>query len=172
MDLPRKTGRLGLLALAMLWMGCPRLLARSDDSFEPNDDLAHASPLTAGQAVTGRANQGNADVFSLQEVPAGKRILFRLESLGLENCPAFTVTGPGDQVLYRDDSYRCSRGRDSRPQPAQSVEGAALAVVQTGYELRVPAATAGTYFLTINEQGEADNMFPLGWDYRLTAELE
>ena len=163
--------RLGLLALAMLWMGCPRVLARSDDAFEPNDDFAHASPLTAGQAVKGRANQGNLDVFSLQ-AGAGKRILFRLESLGLENCPAFTVTGPGDQVLYRDDSYRCSKGRNSKPQPAQSVEGAALTTVQNGYELRVPAATAGTYFLTVDEQGEADNMFPLSWDYQLTAELE
>jgi len=172
MDLLRKTRRLGPLALAVLWMGCPRVLARSDDSFEPNDDLAHASSLTAGQTVKGRANQGNADVFSLQGVPAGSRILFRLESLGLENCPAFTVTGPGDQVLYRDDTYRCSKGRNSKPQPAQSVEGAALTVVQTGYELRVPAATAGTHFLTIDEQGEADNMFPLGWDYQLTAQLE
>ncbi|HYV46724.1 MAG TPA: hypothetical protein VFA20_17790 [Myxococcaceae bacterium] len=162
-----------LLALTTA-CSCSHLLARPEDALEPNDDLAHATPLTAGQAVQGRANQGNADVFSLQVPEAGKRLLFRLENRGLENCPAFTVTGPDRrQVLYRDDWFRCHAVRGSRPQPAERVEGAALSpTAGSGYELRVPAAAAGPYFLTISEQGEADNLFPLGWDYQLTAELE
>jgi hypothetical protein len=162
--------RLGWLALAVLVTGCPRLLARSEDPFEPNDTFDRATALTAGQPVQGRANQGNLDVFSLQVAEAGKHVLFRAESLGLEDCPAFTATGPDARVLYRDDTFRCSRGRKS--QSAESVEGASLAVVSGAYELRVPAASAGAYLLAIDEQGEADNMFPLGWDYRLTATIE
>jgi hypothetical protein len=170
-----RTWWLGPLAMAVLAAGCSRLLARSEDSFEPNDTFDRATLLTADQPVQARANQGNLDIFSFQVADAGTRLLFRLESLGLEDCPAFTVTAPDAQVLYRDETFRCSGGRNSKHQPAERVEGATLTLTSSpgpAYELRVPAARAGTHFLTIDEQGEADNMFPLGWDYRLTATIE
>lgn len=171
MDLHRTARRLAPLALAVLSTGCSHLFARSDDALEPNDDTAHATPLTAGQSVKGRANQGNADVFSLQAAE-GNRLVFRLESLGLEDCPAFTVTGPDGQVLYRDQTYRCHNGHQG--QPAERVAGAEVTRTQSpsGYEVRAPAARAGTHFLTIHEQGEADNVAPYSWDYQLTAQLE
>lgn len=159
-----------LLLLPLLWAGCTH--TRPDDALEPNNTGEQATPLTPGTPVQGRANQGNPDVFAL-EVPAGKAaVVFRLESLGLEDCAAFTITGPGAQVLYDDGRFRnCQRPAS----PPVAVAGARLSSLgggAQGYELRAPATQAGRYFLTILEQGQADNSFLFSWDYRLTALLE
>lgn len=161
-----------LLPLALLMAGCPRG-ARRDDALEPNDDASQATPLTPGQPIEGRANQDNPDVFSL-EAPEGRTIIFRAESRGLENCPAFTATGPDGALLYEDRHRFCNRGPDDAVK-APGVELQLLDVqgYQIGtYELRVPALQAGRYLLTIVEQGRVDNLAPFSWDYRLTARVE
>lgn len=141
---------------------------RSEDALEPNDTTQTATVLTAGQAVEGRANQGNLDLFAV-EAAADQTILFRLESLGLEDCAKFTVSDPAGQTLYRDSGSTCDRG----PEPDVQAEGVTFTRVEGfGYELRIPAATAGTYLLTIDERGQADNIFAFSWDYRVTATVE
>ena len=156
---------LGVCAAACGTTGCRT--ARPDDALEPNDDLASATRLVAGQAVEGRANQGNPDVFAIQAA-AGQTIVLRLESKGNEDCAAFQVTAPSGTVVYEDKGATCTSLE--RAQPTAS---ASLTVVQGfGYELRVTAAETGLYDLTINELGQADNVFPFSWDYRLTATLE
>lgn len=47
----------------------------------------------------------------------------------------------------------------------ESVEG-------YGYHLSPIVQTAGTYYLTVVERGQADIIFPYSWDYRPTATLE
>ncbi|MBN1208680.1 MAG: hypothetical protein JXB05_27715 [Myxococcaceae bacterium] len=161
-----------LLPLALLVAACPRG-ARPDDALEPNDDASQATPLTPGQPVEGRANQDNPDVFSL-EAPEGRTIVFQVDSLGLENCPAFTVAGPDGALLYEDRHHFCNRG----PADAVKAPGVEFLLLNVqgheigGYELRVPAQQTGRYLLTILEQGRVDNLFPFSWDYRLTPRVE
>ena len=155
-------------ALAALTMTAGCRTTRSEDALEPNDDAQAATVLVAGQAVEGRANQGNLDVFAV-DAAADQTILFRLESLGLEDCAKFTVTDPDGRTLYRDSGFTCERG----PEPEVQAEGVTFTRVEGfGYELRIPAATAGTYLLTIDERGQADNIFAFSWDYRVTATVE
>jgi hypothetical protein len=161
---------LALVALVpLLCLGCTS--ARSDDALEPNNTREQATPLTSGTPVEGRANQNNPDVFAI-DVPAGKTaLIFHLESVGLEDCAAFTVEGPDGQTLYDDGSF----GGCERPaSPTIMVAGAALMRLSSppGYELRIPAVHAGRFLLTVDEQGQADNIFLFSWDYRLTARLE
>ncbi len=155
-----------LIGALTITAGCRT--TRSEDALEPNDNAQAATLLVAGQAVEGRANQGNLDVFAI-DAAADPTILLRLESLGLEDCAKFTVTDPGGRTLYRDSGFTCERG----PEPQVQAEGVTFTRVEGfGYELRIPATTAGTYLLTIDEHGQADNIFPFSWDYRVTATVE
>lgn len=166
------TMRPTLIALLLLVTGCPQG-NRPDDALEPNDDASQATPLTPGQPIEARANQDNPDVFSL-EVPAAGTIVFRVESRGLENCPAFTASAPDGTVLYEDRHEFCKR-RAVEAQKAPGVEMLLLDVQGSdigAYELRAPASQPGRYLLTILEQGRVDNLLPFSWDYRLTARVE
>ena len=155
------------VVLSVYWMSCLHC-TRPDDGMEPNDDIEHATRLIVGQTVDGRANQGDDDVFLL-DVERLSTVVYRMESMGLEDCPTFTASGSTGDVLYRDVHFNCRRG----PEPAEQVSGAGLTLVPGfGYELRVPATCAGTYLLIIHEQGMADNIAPFSWDYRLTVSLE
>jgi glycine cleavage system aminomethyltransferase T len=158
-----------ILALSLFGtLGC-NCFARPDDTLEPNDDLAHAIVLSAGQVVTARANQWNADVFVFSS-EEGRTIVFSMQSLGGEDCAAFTVTGPEGEVLYQDSGSFCSSKGEY---PAVKAEGVEFkAVEDSGYEIIVPTSTAGNYYLRIYEQGQADNIFPFSWDYRLMATIE
>jgi hypothetical protein len=145
--------------------------ARPDDALEPNDDFEHATILTAGQAVTARANQWNADVFAFNCEAKGT-IVFSLQSLGHEDCAAFTVTGPNGEILYQDSGTSCS-DRGPWEKPAMQAEGVKFTEVKDfGYEIDVPANTVGTYFLQIVERSQADNILPFSWDYRLTVTIK
>lgn len=142
--------------------GCPR----PEDRLEPNNTAGQATPLSAGVAVAGRVVQGNPDVFSFLHAGGGS-LHFALQTLEQEEerCAAFRVVAPDGQTLYDDNSITCSRGWDA----ATVAPGASLEYRPgTGYDLRVPAAAAGTYYLTISELGYADNVFTFSWHYRLT----
>lgn len=165
--------RLLLLATTVLLAGCPRS-ARPDDALEPNDDPAQATPLPPGQPVEARANQGNPDVFAVDVPATGGTLVFLAEDRGLENCPAFTVTGPGPQALFEDVHSFCNRVAEE-PRKAPGVEfhmRFGTGSDAESYELRIPASQPGRYLLTILEQGRVDNAAPFSWDYRLTARLE
>jgi len=146
--------------------GCPR----PDDLFEPNNTLETATPLTAGEPVTARATQSDSDVFAV-EAAAGQTVVFRAESLDFEVCPLFTASGPDGTVLYHEPDTNC---REFRPiEPDVQVPGSSLTIIpEEAFELRVPAAADGPYFLTILEGGHVDNIFDYSWEYRLTATFE
>lgn len=145
--------------------GCKK--ARPDDALEPNNNFQSATVLTAGQTLTGRANQGNVDVFAFKS-EARRLIVFSLQSIGMEDCAAFTVTAPDGGILYQDSDSFCDKTRERAVRAA----GVRFAKVKDfGYEIRVPAETAGTYFLSINERGRADNIYPFSWDYRIKADV-
>jgi len=155
--------------LSLVWaLGCKHF-ARPDDTLEPNDDLEHATIITAGQAVTARANQWNADVFVFNSEGKGT-IVFSMQSLGGEDCAAFTVTGPDSEILYQDSGRFCSSKGDYPAVKAKGVE--LIGVEDFGYEINVPANKAGAYYLQIYERSQADNIFPFSWDYRLTATIK
>jgi len=158
-----------ILALLLVWtLGC-RHFARPDDTFEPNDDMQHATKITVGQVVIARANQWNADVFVFSSEGKGT-IVFSMQSLGGEDCAAFTVTGPNNVVLYQDSGSFCSSKGDY---PAVIGEGVEFKKLEdSGYEINVSANRAGTYYLQIYERSQADNIFPFSWDYRLTAKVK
>ena len=59
--------------------------ARKEDTFEPNDTFATATRLKAGAEIIASVFPNNPDVFSL-DAPAGATIVFRLRSLGHEDC--------------------------------------------------------------------------------------
>jgi hypothetical protein len=157
-----------ILALSVVGgiLGC-RPSARPDDVLEPNDDFEHATKLAADQAVTARANQNNDDYFAI-DVAAGQKIIFRLQSLGLEDRPVFTVFSPVKEVLYKDrDDFSGPRQTESHTEGVTSED-----IKDFGYELRIPAKISGTYYLLIRERPQADNIFPFSWDYRLIATIE
>lgn len=162
-----RTEMMSLIAVVPLVVGvcgCPRV----DDALEPNDTAQTASPLVLGEPLTARVVQGSPDVFAIAVGP-GETLIFTLESLGEEECAAFTVTGPSDVLLYADQAGLCSLLGEEEFQ----VDGASLTpLADFGYELRVPAEIAGDYFLTIVELGQADNIFTFSWHYRLTVNLE
>ena len=151
---------LGLVLLA----GCPG--PREDDALEPNDNFEQATRIELGEAVEGRANQDNPDVFVVA-VEAGVSLEFSLEDRGLENCPSFQVHDPNElELLGQDPSSDCL------PDETRTVEGASFEETgEGGYRIVVSAELAGDYYLTIIEGSEADNIAPFGWDYRLTASL-
>jgi len=153
---------IGLFAL--LLCGCPRF-PRSEDSLEPNDTRDTATTLEVGVPITARAVQGDPDVFRYTAGP-GELLIFTLESLGEEDCPAFIVTGPDDTELLADQHFFCG---DRSFDPPFLVNGASLNTEMEGrYVLSVPTDAGGDYFLTINELGEVDNFFDFSWLYRLT----
>ncbi len=138
---------------------------RPDDSLEPNDTLAQATELIMGVPIEARANQSNPDVFKI-EVTENRTLTFELESLGLEVCPKFILTGPKG-VLYAD-ALPTSCSRIGLPDIHE--EDVDFEIIERfGYLLRTKAKVAGTYYLTIIEGSHADNIFPYSWDYRLTA---
>ena len=152
-------------ALAGLCVGgCPR----PEDGLEPNNSFETATTLIPDVLVEGRVGQGNPDVFAVAST-AGQTIVFDLTNLGGEDCAAFTVTAPDATVLYDDGNITCDPFRV----PQIQVPGASLQRRgEAGYVLRVPAERQGTYFLTLTERGQADNIFTFSWDYRLVAGLE
>lgn len=147
----------------------PLSACRTNDAYEPNDTCATATPLTPGVELQATVGQSNPDVFAL-EAPAGKTAVFRVAGRGHEECPEFAVMGPKEQVLYRDN-----RGFCGDPPLMAEVQEKSVTVSGkkgSGYELRVTAAEAGKYFLTIQERKRPDNTFPFSWDYAITAQLE
>ncbi len=160
------TRRLALPLATLLLTGCVH--ARDDDALEPNDDFAEATRLSPGDAIEGRANQGNPDVFVVAAGP-DQSLVFALADLQYENCPAFRVHGPdGRELLGQDPSSNCSvPASETRQEP-----GVVLRELENGdREIEIPAAVEGDYFLTIIEGSEADNIAPFSWDYRVTAIL-
>lgn len=141
---------------------------RPDDALEPNDDLASATPLVLGEYVDGRANQDNPDVFSV-EVPAGETLYFALKDRGLEDCAGFVVQTSETDILYEDTYQSCSHTSLDVP----VTNGAARTDIEGfGYEIEIASTVAGTYFLTVLEHGEADNVAPFSWDYSIRASLD
>lgn len=156
------------LLAATLAGGCSCGEPRADDALEPNDEFAEATPLTPGVAIEGRANQDDPDVFVIEAGP-DQVITFSLVHRGLENCPTFQVHGPGAvELVGQDPADDCGVSADA----TRLVPGAAVrALADGGHEIEAPAAAAGAYYLTIVEDGEADNIAPFSWDYRLTATI-
>lgn len=152
-----------LLALTLAAAACRN--TRPDDAFEPNDTLAEATPLTVGEAVVARANQGDPDVFVVQ-VPADRRLHVRVESLGLEECAGFRLQGPGGELLYHLPEG-CDFGRTPKVQ-AGGVTGTHTKEL---LELELTPTVAGAYAFTVLEGAQADNLFDFSWDYRLTVDL-
>jgi len=150
-----------LLLLALAACRAPR----PDDAFEPNDDLEHATLLALDAPVAARANQGNPDVFAV-DVLAGATLVFRAESLGLEECAGFTATGPDGTVLFR-----VAAGCDASREPLVRAAGVEVEHTDELFVLALPAVTGGLHYLTILEGAESDNLFDFSWDYRLTASV-
>lgn len=162
-----------LPAVLALLAGCQRCGLRDDDPLEPNNTFDQATVLVLGQAAEGRANQNNPDVFAA-DAPVGHTLVFEARSRGLENCPRFSLHGPGRELLYQDADFRCHL-RSEKLFQAPGVELQLLDAeggVAGRYVLRANTQREGRYFLTIVEQGEADNAFPFSWDYRLVATVE
>ncbi|MCK5358509.1 MAG: hypothetical protein KAJ48_08955 [Elusimicrobiales bacterium] len=146
--------------------GCKK--TRSDDALEPNDTFQLATELTAGKVLAGRAKQENIDIFSFK-CEAMREIVFSLQSIGLEDCAEFTVTGPGGDILYQDEGSFC----DSPRELAMRVNGVKLEEIKNfGYKIYVPAKKSGKYFLSISERGRPDNIYPFSWDYKIKAEFK
>lgn len=165
-SLPEIHAAMLTMAVVLFISGCPR----PDDGFEPNDTLATATMLELGVPITASVAQSTYDVFVV-EAMAGQMILFRIESLEFEVCPLFTATGPDGAILYEEPDTRCRRF--DTIEPAVQVEGASLTIIQDeAFELRIPTATDGNYYITIFEGGEVDNIFDYNWSYRLTATVE
>ena len=142
---------------------------RSNDINEPNDTYETATPIITGVEVLATVGQDNPDTFAI-EAPAGKTVVFKLRTRGHEDCPEFTVMGPKETTLYQDQHGRCG---DPALRAETQAKGVAVSGKKgSGYELRVPAAEAGKYFLRIQERKQADNTFSYSWDYGLTAGIE
>lgn len=158
---------MSVITLGMcLGTGCPR----PDDTFEPNDTIATATPLEPGVPITASVAQRNIDVFGV-EAMAGQTVLFRIEDLDFEVCPIFSAANSDGTILYEEPVMLC-RGFASID-PTIQVEGSSLTIIQNeAFELRIPAATDGRYFISIYEGGMADNIFTFNWSYRLTATFE
>lgn len=162
------TGGLMLLALTA---GCPRVV---DDGLEENDTRDQATAIEFGQPIEARGVQSDDDVFVLSISPTdldtpgvGRTLQLTFETLGGEVCPAFTLVGPGDQILYADQQPYC---RSIADDPV-AVPGASLTQTDTGFLLVAPVTDAGAYYITVRELGHADNIFDYIWQYRLTATL-
>ena len=151
---------------ALLFLACAACRApRLDDAYEPNDDLAHATPLVLDVPLIARANQGNPDVFVV-DVPAAATLVFRAESLGLEECAGFSATGPDGTVLFR-----VAAGCDASHEPLVRAAGVESEHSDELFVLSLPVASGGLHYLTILEGAESDNLFDFSWDYRLTASV-
>jgi hypothetical protein len=142
---------------------------RPDDGLEPNDDFEHATRLTPGMPIEGRANQDDPDVFAVEAGP-DEVLLFVLEDRGYENCPTFLLHDPaGHELLGQDLASNCGVSlAETRLEPGVELRE----LDDGGYEIQAPAVAAGDYFLTITEDGEADNIAPFSWDYRVTVTVE
>ncbi len=161
-----------LTPLLLVATGCPRG-ARPDDALEPNDTAAQATPLVLEQTIEARANQGNPDVYALEASGAGT-LVFRMDSLGLEDCSAFTLTAPDGATLYEDRHRFCNRvAQEALRAPGVELQLHDVRGYKIGaYVLRVPMGPPGRYLLTIVEQGRVDNALAFSWDYRVTARVE
>jgi hypothetical protein len=160
-----QTTVLGILLLSSV-AGCPK---PPDDGFEPNNSLAQATELTLDSDFKARAVQGNPDVLSItlnERIGNESRQLeFDLSTIGGELCPAFIVTAPDGSMPYQDTHHFCSRAFAT----PITLPGASLTQQDDGsFILGVLAPDAGTYFLTIDEKGEADNVFDYVWSYQVT----
>ena len=164
-----------VLLLMVSTAGC-RGCARPEDGLEPNNTAATATPLTHGVSVTGRAVQGNVDMFAFA-VPRPGVILFHMESRRPgrdEACASFTVTGPGGRVHFTESHHLCPLREAGT---TTHTSGVTLTVTQNdrhrnvGYELRVPVSVSGTTYLKVLEHGQADNIFTFSWDYQITDTL-
>jgi hypothetical protein len=148
--------------------GCPK---PPDDVFEPNDTFEQATQLALETEFNARVVQDNPDVLSLTLDESGdnnRQIEFDLVTVSGEECPAFIVTAPNGSTLYQDTNHFCSRAF------ATPISAAGAVLTQPGdgtFSLRVPALTAGTYFLTIEEKGQVDNVFDYVWFYQVTAHV-
>jgi hypothetical protein len=161
----RRLSALAILGLTLIG-GCPP----PADAPEPNDSAPPATPPPPRVAVEAPPLQGNPHAFPIP-LAAGGVLHFAAQTLDVEeeSCAAFAVLAPDGTILYDDNLTSCSRGL---AEPTQ-VDGASLAHQPgAGYDLRVPAAQAGTYVLTVRVLGYADNLFTYSWHYRLTATQE
>jgi hypothetical protein len=165
----RTIGFIALIGLCLAIAGCPRV---DDDALEPNDSPDQATMLSLDTPLTARAVQDNPDVFAIDIQVGGGTTLselqFEFETLGGDECATFAVTAPDGVTLYRDTNPFCSRAFYN----PEKVPAAMLDFRPgEGYTLTVPAQISGRYALTVNENGQVDNVFDYFWDYRLTATL-
>lgn len=154
-----------LVGATTFLVGCR--FPRDDDQWEPNNDIATATTLPLATSLSGRANEGDPDVFRI-DVVTTSALSIVVEDRGLEELPSFTLTGPDGQDHYRDGTFNSHR----RPQPEHAADGTSLHVAEGTYTLRVDNAAPGSWYLTIREMGAADNALLFSWDYQITATVE
>jgi hypothetical protein len=160
-------GACAIMLISTLFSGgcCPV----EEDSLEPNDTIAQATELSLGTPSEGRAVQGNLDVFAVNAGP-NQTLRFRFNAVNPgneEDCAAFQATAPDGTVLYRETQVSCGE------RLPEQVDGAVLnSLGDEQYELVVPAGIAGSYLLTIDERGHADNICDFRWTYRVKANAD
>lgn len=162
------TDRIGsilfLLAIILLVSCNPK-----DDALEPNDDFSQATSLDSEKALKAIVLQNNSDVFSI-EAQAGQKIVFTIsaeEGKSPYNVD-FSIHDPHGNSLQGFDCYRvenCQLQGDNI-KITRSQDGAVLA-----FELAQQVNLSGSYYLTIRQHPDADNMFAYYWKYRLSAAL-
>ena len=139
-----------------------------NDALEPNNSLAEATILEFDTPLKARSVQGDPDVF-LVSLEASSTVIFKVATVADDNKGrlSFTVTD-ADGFLFEGRPENCRVARSSEN---AGVTLSPEAVANACY-LRLSVSKAGTYYLTLIDRGEADNIFPTHWDYQVEAELE
>lgn len=163
---PRVYRHLASSILASVLIGCiPSWYERSDDQLEPNNSFSQATQLTAGAIYHARANQGDADFFRIDitdMIPLNVKISDR----GLEHCPTLSVYS-ADRTLLHRSKVSCS---GAKIEDEITRTGITLKRVGNDYQLTIVPTSSDTYYLSIVEGGQADNVLPFSWDYSVTLE--
>ncbi|MBI5244833.1 MAG: hypothetical protein HY922_14280 [Elusimicrobia bacterium] len=176
-----RVNRICFILCAGLWTsGCG--LIYLDNVPEPNHDFASAAPLTPGVQVKGRVKAlKRKPAFLKINSEAGKTVVFRAQDRReyfSSRCTKFTVFGPNQEILYEDWEVgrNCNVARERPDLPnikVKKVEGVVIKEIDYGLELRVPARTAGTYFLRIDKRTYSSAApWANTWHYKLTATIE
>ncbi len=162
-----KSSSVLLFGLLLALAGCRSACMRDDDSLEANDWLDEATPMRLGEPIEARANEGDPDAFVV-EVPAGRTLVWEATHRGKENNAGFDLYGPG---FARIEWERADAGAFAGA-TFEGVTNPDKHWQYATYRFRVTPTREGRYYMIITEHGQADNMLPFSWDYRLTATLE